>query len=606
MAVFVVAACGATAEQPPTGSATTTAVAERTVSVPLAPGADWRLSIRDGVLIATPPGLGIGPASPGGRAGLREVAVGSDDGSQTGRLLRISHGAARDTLRDLTAKARTVGAVRLGSRTATELAFPGGERSLALQLDDMTVLELVGTRGAPDDDRMLAVLALAAPMRDSGATYRHDDVAAALDAAVGLTRPRVPDPPMSQGSTVSFTIGAGDRDFAMVMTFADRRARLQEDPNEGGGFGATVSWIAPIAYRGLGNAAVVIGSADAAVRYRALRALDGLASRGSEPACVEDPRAVFHSLLGALGVSSFGRFQERLTSDGQVSIADARGILGNAVGLRGRVMSRYFEAATRTPLIGSTALRPADVLLSGTRLGTPTGTRATSRNGELDLAVTTQAGCERGLVRFFDLSITVGTPAAHPCPELQRQGLMTKGIPVSTATASEVLRLLKSDAGAIHTLEDIAGVRQDPNPLRDPRVPRCAVAQLSYGQPVFARRHPSIAGYWFVPVRFGDDTVLTVRVSRDENGLGLVAGGSQGGDFLRIGEAEARRRMASPGDPIRSIELVYAKPRGRGPDDQLAWRAVRSSGAVAYLFPSYPGTPDGLILSESEVTFPPR
>lgn len=216
------------------------------------------------------------------------------------------------------------------------------------------------------------------------------------------------------------------------------------------------------------------------------------------------------------------------------------------------------------------------------------------------------ATSERGVVRLSDVDIRVGAPVAHPCPDLQRQGVMTKGIPVSTATAGEVLRLLERDAGATHTLEDIAGVRQDPNPLRDPRVPRCAVALLSYGEPVFARRYPSIEGTWLVPVRFGDDTILTVLVSRDENGLGLVAGGSRGGDVLPVGEAEARRRMASPGDPIRSVELVYAKPRGRGPDDQLAWRAVRSSGAVSYLFPSYPGATDGLILSESEVTFPPH
>lgn len=601
---LVLGACGQGAEGPAVPTAAPL-VEDQTVSVPAAPAADWRLWIRDSVLLATPPGLGLGAATPGGVPGMREVMVRTDDGSPTALYVRIWHGPAQDTIRHLTSKSETTGRLRLGSRTATEITFTAGERSVVFELADRIVVEITGPSGAIDD-RALAIIALAAPMLDTDATFSAEELAAALGAAVALTDPRVPDAPLSQGKTVTYRAGGSEREFAMAMTFPDRRSRLAEDPNEGGGFGATVSWIAPIAYRGLGNAAVVIGSADAAVRYRALLALDGLASRGREPPCVEEPREVFRSLIGALGVSGFNRMQERLASDAQVAIADSRGVLGSSGGLRGRAMSSYFAAAARAPLIGSTALRSGDLVVSGARLATPAGTRASSRDGETDIAVAAQAGCERGLVRFSDLSITVGTPAAHPCPDLARKDLlMSKGIPVNTATKADVDRLLERDATAIRALEDIAGMREDPNPLRDPRVPRCAIGQLRFGDPAFARRYPSTAGTWLVPVRFGEITLLTLRVSRDESGLGLV-GGSQGGETPLFGEAEARRRTATSGDPVHSLELVYAKPRGPGPDDQLAWRAVRSSGAIAYFFPSYPGEPDGLILSESEVTFPPQ
>lgn len=597
---LILAACGRAGEQT-VSPAATTALPERIVSVPATPGADWRLWIRDGVLFATPPGLGIGPATPGGNPGVREASVSNDDGTRTALVIRIWHGPAADTLGHLASKSRPTRSVRLGSHSATELSF-GDERSLAVELDERTVLEVAGPPQAFDDNAY-AIAALAASLRDSDVTYSRDEVTAAVDAAIKLTGSRVPDPPLSRGATVSYRVDGNEREFAMVMIFEDRRSRLLEDPNEGGGFGATVSWSTRTDYRGLGNVAVFVGSADAAVRYRALRALDGLARRGSEPGCVEDGRAVFRSFVGALGVSSFADVQDRLSSDASMTIADARGILANVTGIRGRPIGETFAAATRSPVIGWTAMRPADVVVDGTRISTPPGTTTSSNAGETALSVNARTVCERGLVRLSDVSISIGPPVTHPCPAPQGQGVMTKGIPVNTATKADVLRLVERDAGAMHTLEDIAGVRQDPNPLRDPRVPRCALERLSFGEPVFARRYPTTAGTWLVPVRFGDLTVLTMWVGRDENGLGQV-GGSQGGQQPGMDEAEARRVASAPGDAVRSLELVYAKPLGKGLPDQIAWRIVRSSGAVVYLFPSYPGAgPDGALFREDQVAF---
>jgi hypothetical protein len=590
-------ACGR-AEQAPTA---TTSLPAISVAVPSAPGADWDLAIREGVLLASPPDLRPGHAAPYGATGVREVRLHSPAGAPTPLTIRLWRGDSRATLAHLTSKANASRSIALGSVPATELTSLSG-RSLVRELDGTTVIEIAGPPDAFGDGAY-AVAALAAALRDPESTYTPDEVAAALGSAIPLTNAHVPQPSMSQGRTMSYRIGGSDREFAMVMVFADRRARLLEDPNEGGGFGATVSWITHTEYRGLGNAAVFVGSADAAVRYRALRALDGLARRGNEAACVEDSRGAFRTFVGALGVSDFARLEARLSADANVAISDARGILPNRT-LRGRAISDALGGAAARPVVGWTAMQAGDVVVDGVRLATPPGTRAQSKDGENDLAVSGRVECERGIVRFTDVTIAIGTGAAHPCPGLARQGVMTKGIPVRTATKADVLELVQRDAGAIQTLEDIAGVGQDPNPLRDPRVPRCAVSQLSYGDPVFVRRLPGTTGSWLVPVRFGEMTILTMRVGRDENGLGQV-GGSQGGEQPGLDEDAARRIASAPGDPARSIELVYARPAGPGPNEQIAWRAVRSSGSVVYLFPSYPGAgPDGALFGEDQVTFP--
>ena len=175
-----------------------------------------------------------------------------------------------------------------------------------------------------------------------------------------------------------------------------------------------------------------------------------------------------------------------------------------------------------------------------------------------------------------------------------------------TRTAAEVTAGLKTDAYFRHTLEDVAGVRQDANPLRDPGVPRCAVDALWTDQPIFVRSYPSEAGLWYVPVIYGDRQVLLVTVGRNDAGMGAsggsVGGGGSGGAFPAMIRAKAMQVAGTPADAAVTAELVFAHAY-RSPSELVAWRITRSSGLVYYVFPSYPGSgEDGLLLPESEVS----
>jgi hypothetical protein len=195
------------------------------------------------------------------------------------------------------------------------------------------------------------------------------------------------------------------------------------------------------------------------------------------------------------------------------------------------------------------------------------------------------------------------SPLADRCVGFQQAVLPASPVFYPSRTPAEVKAGLAIDASFLHTLEDIAGVRQDSNPLRDQAVPRCAVADLLLGEPVFVRDYPKDAGSWFVPVTYQGRQVLLASVSRDTSGRG-TQGGSRWGPMPPVDEATARSGLAASDDPIVSVELVFARYQGSGPPDQIAWRGVRSSGAVMYLFPGFPGSAaPGLVAPEAEVEF---
>lgn len=201
--------------------------------------------------------------------------------------------------------------------------------------------------------------------------------------------------------------------------------------------------------------------------------------------------------------------------------------------------------------------------------------------------------------------VVVPSPSASPreCASVAQAVLppLFAGTLYPTRSASEVLAGLRSDPYFRHTLEDIAGVRQDPNPLRDSDVPRCAVDALTVGDPVFVRRYPSTAGMWHVPVLHQGRQLLIVRVVRDEAGLGAYSGSGGGSEpFPNMSGARAMQLAGTSSDPAISAELVFARA-GWSPES-VAWRVVRVSGSVYYVFPRFPGTgPDGLLLPESQV-----
>jgi hypothetical protein len=169
-----------------------------------------------------------------------------------------------------------------------------------------------------------------------------------------------------------------------------------------------------------------------------------------------------------------------------------------------------------------------------------------------------------------------------------------------TVTAQQVRIGLSTDPNFRHLLEDIAGVRQDSNPLRDPRVPRCDVNALDIGEPVFVRNYPSGAGLWYVPVRYQGGQVIVATVGRDEAGAGSQ-GGAIGGSapYPPMSEAQARKVGASPSDAASSAELVFARP-ALSRVVEPTWRVIRVSGAVWYVFPSTTGGP-GTVLPDDQV-----
>jgi hypothetical protein len=151
-------------------------------------------------------------------------------------------------------------------------------------------------------------------------------------------------------------------------------------------------------------------------------------------------------------------------------------------------------------------------------------------------------------------------------------------------------------------LEDLAGVRQDSNPLRDAGVPRCAVDTMTPGEPVFVRNYPSNVGVWYVPVLYQGRQLVLATVGRNADGLGAQGGARGGGDpFPPMEIATALRIATTPNDLAVLAELVAARPP-RSRSCLVAWRVVRASGAAVYVFPNFPGSgADGLLAAETDV-----
>lgn len=180
--------------------------------------------------------------------------------------------------------------------------------------------------------------------------------------------------------------------------------------------------------------------------------------------------------------------------------------------------------------------------------------------------------------------------STHPDPPEARK-------PFPATTADEVRAGIDWDPAYRHMVEDVAGTRQDANPLRDPAVPRCRVDLLAVGQPMFVAR--ATGGTWLVPVTYQGRAVVTALVPVKE-GKGLFAG-TRGGTVVSMAETDARRIGSVPNDAVVRARLVFASA-GRGPDDQIAWELTRASGAVVYLFPGYPGAGlDGRLFDAREV-----
>lgn len=195
------------------------------------------------------------------------------------------------------------------------------------------------------------------------------------------------------------------------------------------------------------------------------------------------------------------------------------------------------------------------------------------------------------------------TPPPTRCDSYQQAVLPSPGIVLRypTGTAQQVRVGLTSDPNFRHLLEDIAGVRQDSNPLRDARVPRCDVAALEIGEPVFVRNYPSFAGRWYVPVLYQGSQVIVAMVGRDDAGGGSQSGAIGGSaPYPLLTEPTAKQAGGTPSDAAISVERVFARPASSRVVEP-AWRVVRASGAVVYVFPSLISAGPSAVLPESQV-----
>jgi hypothetical protein len=191
----------------------------------------------------------------------------------------------------------------------------------------------------------------------------------------------------------------------------------------------------------------------------------------------------------------------------------------------------------------------------------------------------------------------VGTRASATCRGLDDSGISR--IPFPARTATEVIEGARRDPAIRLLFNDLVGVR--PGPLHDPRAPACRPELLELGQPIFVRQYPAATGRWLVPVRYQEETLVTVFVVSSGDGMGVVSG-NRGGGIAIPSEAEARAAGGTSADPVTAAELVLGNAScGR---DLVMWRMVRRSGTVVFLVPEFPGAaPPGALMTDREVWF---
>jgi hypothetical protein len=211
-----------------------------------------------------------------------------------------------------------------------------------------------------------------------------------------------------------------------------------------------------------------------------------------------------------------------------------------------------------------------------------------------------------GLIAAGLVFATVPRQSAEPTVSAECRGLDDSGLDsnrqtrFATGTAAELLAAAPSDVWIRNRLNSIAGVSG--GPLEDPRAPRCHPELLELGAPVFVRKYPGVTGTWLVPVRYHGQTLETLFVSRDADGMGGL-GMSQGGEIPMASEASARSAATVTDDPIDSAELVFIKLSCG--TDVVAWRLVRRSGTPVYYASQYQASGvTFMLLREDEVRFP--
>jgi len=402
---------------------------------------DWRLQVEHRVLFALPPdwgSLGV----PGGEPGRREILIVRGPDREDVMTVALWSGrtpaevAAGIAEKDLGPVPPTRRELSLDGRLIREITFsqlsfpakgPGGtityeSRHLLVGLDEGLVADVRIRSGArtnattalttEERARQDLVAARAFAFRDADLPLDHNRVTQALAKAIPLGAVRNADGGLTGTDTTSYRIGSDERSFAIVAIYGTRRQRMGIDPNEGGGFGATVSFIAPVTHRGVGNAFVVVGSNDVNARYRALRALDELVPAGARtPTTCDDRDAApsFIRFVRGFGVARYGDDVFRLLApDATWRFEDPRGIWPSTQTLSGPLFANAFFRDP--PIVEFVEMNDNAVQREGDLLSTPAG--ATVRRSDrtvVSLLVEARLTCVDGDIRFREVRWRFGS-----------------------------------------------------------------------------------------------------------------------------------------------------------------------------------------------------
>jgi hypothetical protein len=403
---------------------------------------DWRLHVEHRVLLALPQDWGA-ISVPGGEPGRWEILMTRPEREEvmsatlwSGRS--VAEVAAAVSERDLGPVPPTRRELSLDGRLAREITFsqlsfpakgPGGtityeSRHLLVVLDEGVVADIrirsalwpnaTTALTAEERKRQDLIAARAFALRDADLPLNRDQVAQVLAKAIPLGASRNASSNLTGVGDTTYRIGEDERSFVIVASYGSRRQRMSVDPNEGGGFGATVSWIAPVTHRGVGNAFVAVGSYDVNAKYRALRALDELVPAGARPPTTCDDRDAVPSFIRLVGGFGVARYRDDvfrlLAPDATWRFEDPRGVWPSSEVLRGPLFASAFLSPP--PVAGLVYMDETAVQRSGDLLATPAS--ATIRRSDPDRTVVpllaeARLTCVDGDLRFREVRWRFGS-----------------------------------------------------------------------------------------------------------------------------------------------------------------------------------------------------
>lgn len=194
-----------------------------------------------------------------------------------------------------------------------------------------------------------------------------------------------------------------------------------------------------------------------------------------------------------------------------------------------------------------------------------------------------------GLANTADVA-RAGAPAPTPTPPSAEWQAMQRGTPAPTpapslypaSTAAQILANIPNDP---LFKEIMGGAGQPGSPYYNPRLVGATV-----GTPVLARGlKPGSPPNFLVPLISATTgkpvAVFSIGPSSDGKGAIAAYAGWPYDTIPAMTEASAVALASAPGDPAKTVELVWARVRGRDSGGIAPfWHIVRTSGAEFFIF----------------------